>query len=69
MRTSAPQQLSDCLQTTKRGGKFLSVDRVAVCMGVSERAFTSPRRREDDDVVLAGEVQQHPGALVQHVGI
>jgi hypothetical protein len=29
-RTSALQQLSDCLQTTKRTGKFLSDDRFAV---------------------------------------
>ena len=29
----------------------------------------SSRRREDDDVFLAREVQQDAGALVQHVGI
>jgi hypothetical protein len=33
--TSAAQQLSDCLQTTERAGKFLSDDRVAVLSHVN----------------------------------
>src|SRR4030095_8709003 len=59
---SAAQHLSDCFQTTERAGQFLSVSRSA------KGRQTSARLHQDDGVVLARVVQQHAGALIQHVG-
>ncbi|HEV7547229.1 MAG TPA: hypothetical protein VGO42_21905, partial [Reyranella sp.] len=56
----AAQQLRDCLQADRRAGQFVSAGREANFDQhvIDASSACSARRREDDDVFLAREVQQ-----------